>query len=267
MTTVNWYIDNNTGTNTWNDYDYTKFYTNNSIVGWAYGSGLYAEFGFVDALPTGAICTQIITHMYAWSNLGGNGIYVTNRINGGLLSEQMHLLNTYETLETTIKNGSWSKTDMDTMTVRLRSAAVAGEYVYVDYVYCVLTYTLPPAAPTSVDTSESPCEDGQSTITWTKSSGATKYRIYEDAASGGSYHAIGSELGDVSSGPTDVETVAQTLYYKVKAGNVAGWSALSATYATVVFIFGYDKVINGVSGLDAINGVAKGDITAWNGVS
>jgi len=176
---------------------------------------------------------------------------------------------TYSAIGSELGDVAEGPTDTETTSVTMYYKVKAGNtYGWSDLsdTYATVVF-IPPSPPTSVDTSESPCEDGQSTITWTKSTNTTKNRIYESTTSGGSYSAIGSELGDVSEGPTDVETVAQTLYYKLKAGNGDLWSDLSATYATVVFVFGYDKTINEVSDYTHINGIAIADITEWNGVS
>lgn len=213
--------------------------------------------------------TSIVFSSYAKKAYNGT-LRLTPKINGSYLSSQTLSLTINYAWYHKTWNGSWTKADINTLQCRYRGNTPDLSSVKLDTVYVTLTYTINPppipSPPTNVNTNESPCTDGQSTITWTKSGGATKYRIFECTTSTGTYYAIGSELGDVASGPTDVETISQTLYYRVKAGSGGGWSGFSQVYATVVFDLSYNKVINGVSSYSKINDVNDTDIEAWNDV-
>jgi len=268
MTTVNAYYSSVYSSSGWDNA--TKVSSNDSNFMSTNSSPSTAIYNITNTVPTGETVTSITYYVDAKDagyGGGGGAIQVSLYIGGSWYTKSSRSLSTSETRYSWTWTGSWSKTETDAQRFKIVGTYSGTWIAQVDYFYCVQTYTTPPSAPTNVNTNESPCYDGQSTITWTKASGATKYRIYESTSSGGTYSAIGSELGDVSSGPTDTETVAKTLYYKVKAGNAGGWSALSSTYATVIFRFNYDKAINGISDYTEINGIAAYNITAWNGIS
>ncbi len=102
------------------------------------------------------------------------------------------------------------------------------------YVYEHATINVAPLPPTNVAPTEYPCYDGTTIITWTKSSGATKYQLYEATTPGGTYTAIGSVLGDVSITSVS-KSSEQTRYYRVIAGRDNAWSELSTNSASVTW--------------------------------
>jgi fibronectin type 3 domain-containing protein len=90
--------------------------------------------------------------------------------------------------------------------------------------------TLVPAAPTNVSATASA---GQVTLTWTPSAGATSYRVYRSAVSGGE-GSTPIKTGLTSASFTDSGLVANTTYYyQVTAVNAAGESARSAEITVV----------------------------------
>ncbi len=97
------------------------------------------------------------------------------------------------------------------------------------------TIEIVPSVPTDVNTNDNPCYNGTALITWTKSSEATNYQLYEADASDGLYSEIGSELGDVSSASV-LKHSEQTKFYKVSAGNNFVWSANSTSFAQVTWL-------------------------------
>ena len=94
------------------------------------------------------------------------------------------------------------------------------------------TIKIVPSVPTDVETNDNPCYNGSALITWTKSSEATNYQLYNASTSDGTYTAIGSELGDVSSAYV-YEISERTQYYKISAGNNFVWSEPSTSFAQV----------------------------------
>jgi hypothetical protein len=224
-------------------------------------------YNMMDTAPVGQTITSIRFYVKAKKIGAGAGfakITISLLIGGSTYAKSATTLSTTETLYSYDWSGSWSKAQCDAMQFKIVGEISGTWGNYVNYIYSVQTYTPIPAAPTNVSTSESPCYDNQSVITWTKATDATKYQIYECTTVGGTYVVCGGELGDVAEGPTGIETTRITMYYKVKAGNVTGWSALSVTYATVIFVFG--KTINEKSHFAAINNKSVAGITAWNGV-
>jgi len=261
-------VNSNTGTNTFYTSNYLGVISDDTSYCYATASNQLLEVGMTD-IAAGATVTAVRIYFLAnYNGAGGQAVYMAPRIGGSLKSESMKLLSHAWVYYNAIWYGSWTGTQVNAMSVRLRSFGIAPpeDLTIIDHIYVEVTYTIAPLPPTSVNTSETPCYDGTSVINWTKAGGATKYRIYESTTSGGSYVAIGSELGDVATGPTDYEDdPPKTRYYKVKAGNVAGWSALSTTYATV-FFYGFTMPINGSSDYRYINFTHINKIGAWNGV-
>jgi len=94
------------------------------------------------------------------------------------------------------------------------------------------TIKIVPPVPTDVETNDNPCYNGSALITWTKSSEATNYQLYNASTFDGEYTKIGSELGDVSSANV-YEISERNQYYKISAGNNFVWSALSTSFAQV----------------------------------
>ncbi len=199
------------------------------------GDNTDVEHGFQD-MPSDTVSVSSITFYIHAKRIGTCGLGWSPKVAGSYLSSHAATLTTDYVTYSHTWTGSWSKSDIDGMSFKLNVIAMFGlEIIYVDQIYCEVTYStpiIPPAAPTSVATNENPCYDGTTMITWTKSSGATKYYLYEATTSGGIYAIIGSELGDVASTSVSKPSV-QTRYYKVRAGNDGGWSSLSESYATV----------------------------------
>jgi hypothetical protein len=92
-----------------------------------------------------------------------------------------------------------------------------------------------PSTPTGL-TVNTPTASSLS-ISWTSVSGATGYRLYRSATSGGTYSQIGGDMTSVSYTNIGLNT-STTYYYKVSAYNAIGESSLSSyisgTTSTVV---------------------------------
>ncbi|QEE16958.1 hypothetical protein DSAG12_02789 [Promethearchaeum syntrophicum] len=239
-TTVTLRPNSNIAPYEWSPYSYTYVddtTPDNSFIGTdEYGDNTDVEHGYSN-MPSDTISVSAITFYVRAREFLDCGVSMYPKISDAYLSGYTTDVTTSWVTYSHTWYGTWTKTAIDGMSFKLNS--IVRPYLdalCVDQIYCVVTYASslpdPPASPTNVNTNENPCYDGTASITWTKSPGATKYQLYEATSSGGTYSPIGSELGDVSS-TTVSKTSEQTRFYKVTAGNTAGWSGYSSSYAEI----------------------------------
>ena len=150
---------------------------------------------------------------------------------------------------------AWTWTDIDNLSAGWYYAGTAtldGKWVFCNLyqLYVTVTYTQPPAAPTNVAASEN--NSSQVTVTWTKSSGATNYRIYRNGGNisgtlgnvatysdtsaaaptitpGSSVASDGTSTAHVALSLSGTSIAKGTTYtYTVYAYNAGGWSVVSS---------------------------------------
>ncbi|GFN30086.1 cellulase family glycosylhydrolase [Paenibacillus xylaniclasticus] len=112
-------------------------------------------------------------------------------------------------------NGGWALSDLSTSGQYVRSKMLEGS---------VPQQPQTPAAPTSLSVSAG---NGQATLTWAGSSGATSYNVKRSTTSGGPYTTVATGVSGTSYTNTGL-TNGTTYYYVVSAVNSAGESANSA---------------------------------------
>jgi len=224
--TTNLYPNQNINTNTFQSNYYSRLSSADGVA--CYTSGQLLEVGFANTPSNAVTITEVHFYVYAKELASGCSIYMAPRI-GSLFSEDYNPLNTYYTTEAEDWFGSWTKAQIDAMSFRIRSSGQAtGDRVYVDRVYCTITYTVPtpPATPSTPTASETTCYDGTSRLSWTYPSGATRMYIYEATTSGGTY--VYQTYKTPTTTYYDItKTSAQTRYYKLRAWNADGYSGYS----------------------------------------
>lgn len=157
MATITIYPNSNVYTNTfeicsYNRIDETGGYDN--IYNYCHlipdgGVGEMFENGY-GSVPTYAVVTSLKFYMcFIGGSSGVASVAIAPRISGSLQSEQTYSIPTPYQMYYPDKtwNGSWTKSQIDGMSFRMRVTSLGGNYytkVYCEYIRCVVTYTLNP---------------------------------------------------------------------------------------------------------------------------
>lgn len=132
-------------------------------------------------------------------------------------------------LTTTTYNDN-SVTNFNTYSYMVRSVNAGGQSTNSNWTIATpstLPQTPPTAPPTGVSATAG---NGQVSLSWTASTGATQYSIFRATVSGGPYSRVGLNIGNTSTTYTDASLSNGTTYYYVinAYGLLSGGSMLSA---------------------------------------